>query len=1047
LVALIEKGEAAVREALKKIDAALICFDAAQIFTLHGFCHRMLSEFAFESKIGISLPPVESTPSSFYYKKSVEEFLLRELANNQYTPKQVRLLLKRHSNDPFKLIQNIVSLLDKEAQIASYPNPSQLCAQMSDRMRDCPEVAAELFMEDLQRHRECYKGIKESEYERQARILLEIVQKKQCSLSLLDQLLSEQESLLHKLNKANRKVKSTLPQEDSLHYPGLVENLRCALLPILNEAASSSKITLRLAKECQEFSKNYLLQRGCFSPDQMVDYMLKALDAPALLESIRKKYKAAIIDEFQDTDPCQWEIFKRIFSSHPLAKALCLVGDPKQSIYAFRNADIYTYLDAAKTLGEEGHKHLDTNFRSSPNLIAALNCLFSAPRGAGWIALPKMQSALCFEPVKAGAKVESKSHLVSRGAVHFFIASGDRGRFSQWPTKEIEEQQIFPFIAGEIRSLHQKREMPWEEIAILVKDRFQAGRLLNYLKQCGIPASFRKGSSILESPALSALKEFIAAVLDPFDESKLKIAMAGPLACWDAAMLGGRESLILQEAKIHMQFLQHTLYQKGFAFFFSQLLTQPILKQKSTILQKLFEKEDALLYHQLRKLAEILIEEEISRNLQGNDFLDFLEEIERACEEEQERFEIASQETKGSVSLMTVHLSKGLEFDTVFALSLASRHLHKEEHPLTAGPDRIFQAFDAHNPECVQALEELDAEKMRSLYVALTRAKQQVYIAAALDENDTPLSLGNASPIELFLAKIAKECAQSEELYKTIAQFTRASLEEILNRLGSLCSLTYQFVEKTQPPQPASTPLVSPLNAEQLPWVLPKAEFLFSFSSLIPHVLSEREESPDIDASGDEELLPIGSETGILVHRLFEEIFRRSLHHPLDERHIERLIEVETQNTSFEACRTSLFSLVVDPLGRALCAHSGMCLKDIPSAQLFAEFEFLFPIEGKGLMKGFADLIFLYEDKYYLLDWKTNYLGPSLSDYSEEKMVQAMEMHHYFLQASIYSRALQLYVQLFDKRPFEEIFGGALYVFLRGNGVFHFFPSLYLQEE
>jgi exodeoxyribonuclease V beta subunit len=158
---------------------------------------------------------------------------------------------------------------------------------------------------------------------------------------------------------------------------------------------------------------------------------------------------------------------------------------------------------------------------------------------------------------------------------------------------------------------------------------------------------------------------------------------------------------------------------------------------------------------------------------------------------------------------------------------------------------------------------------------------------------------------------------------------------------------------------------------------------------------------------------------------------------------IETLIETEVQNTPLEGCKTPLLSLITDPLHCVLCPRSGIRLKDIPTTHLFAEFEFLFPVEGKGLMKGFADLIFFYQDKYYLLDWKTNYLGPSPSDYSQEKMAQTMEKHHYFLQASIYATALQRYVQLFDKRPFEEIFGGAFYMFVRGNGVFHFLPALF----
>jgi exodeoxyribonuclease V beta subunit len=95
------------------------------------------------------------------------------------------------------------------------------------------------------------------------------------------------------------------------------------------------------------------------------------------------------------------------------------------------------------------------------------------------------------------------------------------------------------------------------------------------------------------------------------------------------------------------------------------------------------------------------------------------------------------------------------------------------------------------------------------------------------------------------------------------------------------------------------------------------------------------------------------------------------------------------------------------------------------------------------MMKGFCDLLFQFEGKYYLLDWKSNYLGPSDAHYTQEKMAEAMRAHDYFLQASIYAAALQRFVKLFDMRPFSEGFGGAIYYFVRGQAYYHFIPEPY----
>src|SRR5581483_1278001 len=106
------------------------------------------------------------------------------------------------------------------------------------------------------------------------------------------------------------------------------------------------------------------------------------------------------------------------------------------------------------------------------------------------------------------------------------------------------------------------------------------------------------------------------------------------------------------------------------------------------------------------------------------------------------------------------------------------------------------------------------------------------------------------------------------------------------------------------------------------------------------------------------------------------------------------------------------------------------------------EMEFFFKTQ-QGMMKGFADLFFEFEGKYYLLDWKSNYLGPSDLDYTQEKIAEAMRAYQYDLQASIYAEALRRYVKLFDNRRFSECFGGAIYYFVRGKAAFHFIPQPY----
>jgi exodeoxyribonuclease V beta subunit len=173
---------------------------------------------------------------------------------------------------------------------------------------------------------------------------------------------------------------------------------------------------------------------------------------------------------------------------------------------------------------------------------------------------------------------------------------------------------------------------------------------------------------------------------------------------------------------------------------------------------------------------------------------------------------------------------------------------------------------------------------------------------------------------------------------------------------------------------------------------------------------------------------------------VFEKIFKQGLHHPLNEKAIQELIQEEIAFSPLEPWSLCIFPWIIEILEKKL--PPGFALSDVLPTQVTQEMEFYFP-DPQGMMKGFCDLIFAFEGKYYILDWKSNYLGPLDADYTQENISAAMHRHDYYLQASIYASALQRYVKLFDNRPFSECFGGAIYYFIRGKAACHFIPQLY----
>ncbi len=1003
LKAICERGEN--KEAQERIEAALICFDAAQIYTLHGFCHRLLNEYAFEAGIGLEVAdPDEKRPLGLL-EQVVKDHLKDSVAFPDYSPMQIKAVLNRYQSEPRKMVSSLVDVVSGNTEISAMPKYGALLETFHKEMQSLPEIDAGLFKADVVQLIAQYK--KMTGMEGQVDLLCAILEKRSCTVAQFEELLKE-ESFLARMSSDNLKVRAK--EVEKLHYPGLIERVQKFLLPLLDKAGSATQIFLRLAQDIREKSQALLEKNETFSPDVLLLKVQKALEQPQFVARVRENYRAAIIDEFQDTDPIQWEIFQQLFVSH--LKAVCLVGDPKQSIYAFRNADVYTYLSAAEVLGTSAKKYLDTNYRSTTPLVEALNALFAKAK-SGWMDLPGAKQGLDVLPVKAGAKITNES---TEAPIQFFIAQGKKGRHKKFPTTEMLEGQILPFIAREIGALSE-RGIAYHDIVILIKDRFQARAVVDFLKTCKIPANFKRGASITDSAAYFAMKELLSAVCAPYDLSKIKVALGSPLIAWQDVELS--RPLVdphLLAAKAQMQALNHLLLQKGLGAFFQTFLNTK-WGGKDPVLQGLLSRGELTLYLELRKLMELLVEEERLQGLVGEGLVAYLEEIALEADREESRLRTPSPEEQGSVKIMTIHMSKGLEFEVVFALGLASRHKPSEQMTVKSDGRVVLTTFNEADPACQRAIEELDAEKMRQLYVACTRAKQRLYLPLMLDDEQKPLQMGEAAPMELFLTKFEAPFTKIfEELRPHVSyRFLEASAA-VIHSENSTCQLI------------APPALHLPIYDQPL----------LSFSAIAKKEHSAEVISLPATAVLSPHTLPLGSETGNWLHMLLEKIFKRGLHHPLNELALAKLIDETIAFSPLEKWQPIILPWVMDLLTKPLLLNFALC--DLPSEQLQQEMEFLFPLQ-RGVMKGFADLFFEWEGKYYLLDWKSNYLGASDQDYTLEKIERVMQHNQYDLQASIYAEALKRYVKLFDTRPFSESFGGAFYYFIRGKAVHHFFPN------
>lgn len=766
-------------EAIALLSDALKVFDRAQIFTIHGFCFRMLKEFAFEAgKIAPISDPDDPAEVQRIIRRSMAEFWVSSIDSALLCPEQIALLLNKYD-----------TLQELGTAIARAKNP---CSTQSfykwhrlfiENLKN--EVPAHEF-EEIKGNYKAQKG----DFEEQIKYLTYAFYEKENPL-YFRKLIGHKGTLFSFLEPSNRKVKTNGKHSE------FWERTAATLGPIIEEASDRKEILAVLTTAWKEWEKKWLISQGVLQPDEILEQMREALFSSSFLEALQKRFKAVIIDEFQDTDPVQWEIFQKAFLKSSHLKTLYLVGDPKQSIYRFRSADVYTYFQAKEALGGENIYQLDTNFRSSKELLGALNALFSR----NWLPLPQKNSTITYNHVLAGSSISSDLQDEKK-ALHFMI--GDN---------------FLPYVVAEIEKLKSK------SVAIIVKDRYELQKALDLMRSRNIPCVARSHKLLSETFDFCALRELFEAIESPQDESACLIADHGPFSA---------------NYSYWKSFLEENSLAKFFAAFFQNQELSVDLKQT---------------------IEELL-------GWQG-DIKKFFAEFEKV-----RRPEVV----EDAVQIMTLHVSKGLEFDIVFALALASAASMEEEDS-----------------------EEVHAEKNRQLYVAMTRAKKRLYVPYRAKTSK------RLSPMDLFVKYVEKD---EGDFLTYLEKLTDVSYEVIPD------SLHLEKVEKEV--------IVLPEKTTSLISYTPS--YIQSFTSL------KEGQKIQIETTDG---LPRGKATGIIVHEIFEAIFQSKIWK--DDRAIELQVERKLRSTSLYEFKEQVLKMVYNTLSLPLLDFNLREVDDV-----FPEMEFLY---------------------------------------------------------------------------------------------------------
>ena len=901
------------------------------------------------------------------------------------------------------------------------------------------------------------------------------------------------------------------------------------LLGILQEKSSSLLLELLeyFPEECLlqlTYQKN--LKRILSYTDLLLlahQCIHEPITGKGVLRGLQKNYTVALIDEFQDTDQLQWEIFQTIFTSPN--HSLFLIGDPKQSIYSFRGADINVYLQARKKTRNQWN--LGQNYRSHKNLLEGVHFFFQN------VCDPFGNQEIPYVLTKA---TRSSSHLLWNGKESRkkeneiplqFIFSDSEGIDKKQNISELEEA-IEDSVCLEIaRLLHLSKKgilqynssfkssssllSPFQpkQIAILVRRTEEGRRMRDRLQTEGIPSVLCAEENIFQTQEAEDLE----IILSSLAEGNIQLAKGAlSTSIWGKDHSQIRE--IFDSAKGRQEIMERFQYyakvwqNNGFMSSFRIWLEKESIAEN--LLQYVGGKRSLM---NLTHLAELL---HLSGENGKRGLLHYLRKnIQNSAHLDDSSFHLRLESGESSVQIMTIHRSKGLEFPIVFCPSLwrdyksSLKHLSisnsssSEEKSLPIFLQKMIKFSDAltglkeslekkgFSPLGLKKLQEESeresfSENIRLIYTALTRAEERLYIY--WPDRDTSIS---QTAYYLFSGGDIKDShnqssQQKESLYHILKQKEDSFRESIHIKQAPV--FKEELLEQYSLSQTEKK-----LTLKEAQWNrnIESSRHIHSFSSTAQQLHKglhfneehtfEKNDSPlaqqDISHPYSIFHFPSGIHTGNFFHEFLEKANYKELaknqektKSSLQKLLLQYNLDIKWKDTLSKLIDSLLCKKIFASIPSETFSQSSdekdFTLGILSPNQYITEFDFYYYLHpqnkkdikngsysslpemdieieflrqrnsqtrGEKFMRGYIDLIFTFQDKIYVIDWKSNLLGTEIEDYSPSKLYKNIKTYHYDLQYYIYTDAVDRFFSLrFSQYTYTQNFGGIFYIYLRG---------------
>lgn len=1051
----------------KRVQLALKEFDGAAIFTIHSFCQRTLKENGLESGMGFDMEleedmsPHEYQVASDYWRKISVHFSPGFLSHCGGT------FYPKNSSHYFRNMRPELEIIPD----TPHQNLGQIEQQYADSYRRVAGMWQKHGREvhDIFARQTSLNGTKyrKASVPKWLEVLDDYFTGSLASPPPAPKWLEKFTTT--SLNAGLKKNGAPLDHSffdlaESLweYWTTVVQSYKGQLLHLQKQFYDFARDELNRVKEDGRIlSFDDLLIR--------VQQGLVGSGGESLAASLRHQYPAILIDEFQDTDPVQFKIFNGIHGGDS-EHLLYLIGDPKQAIYNFRGADIFAYLKAAETV--QNRETLPYNYRSEEGLIDGVNHIFSG-------ANPFLIDGISFEKAQFPGRSRDTLRVVGDDSAHIHILFGERpdppeGKRPKGMVVAESRRQVAMGCCAEItRLLHLAdqhkatiggKPVQPQDIAILVRENKDARYLQNMLREYGVASVVKDSENLFTAPQAQEFYFILNGVAFCRDQRQLTTALATDCLGYSAMDLHRllTDDRAWDDIMARFQSYHDLWQERGFMAMFRSLLGGEEIRTR--LLAKQGGERDLT---NILHLGELL-HKQAQKNPAMSALLDFYR-LHLQGDKRDNEFEQRLESDSERLQILTIHKSKGLEFPIVFCPFLWKGQSSKQNNVVFHSGDNKQLTLDLGSNDLDEhkllARFEENAENVRLAYVALTRATNRCVLNWGGYGSFATSALGyvfHGSGDFTAVQNHLKKCSD-DELLQLVQGVVDRSGGTITVRENPVVIAPYS-VGNTAPRQI--------LSHAHFSREIERSFQITSFSKMSSgqhheSLIVDRDQSDRADGGGGPAGLslfdfPRGANPGTFLHYLFEFLDFTDL----GSEPSKLFIKGALNRFGYDEKWQPVMEAMLDDVCAVQLPDQSFCLADVAADQRLNELEFHLPLAKgdsgdcaevfrkhsavggnvwyamlesygfkllKGFLKGFVDLVFKQGEQYFIIDWKSNYLGNHHGAYDRVAMEGSMMQSGYILQYHLYSLALHRYLGTrLDDYDYDRHFGGVCYVYLRG---------------